>query len=175
MKRYFWSQWLIDVYIHIRSCREVTCKDMLFQILPTTGISSPGQSHRMVQWNVGPCECSVRAIGIQLVLKNGERRQVHPNVIWHLLFGWNLKFGSFGRDKSENYASQWIEMLRSFSQSTDLNSYRPISHTVCAFLHVLSKDLSLCLFYVWGECRRKWLFIKLFRKSVGRIGKKLPI
>ena len=78
--------------------------------------------------------------------RNRGSKQMHPNVIWHMIYGEKFKIWLIWKRQNDNYARQKIEIFYYVFQSTDLNSYRQISGIICTFFYVLSTNLFLCLF-----------------------------
>ena len=108
--------------------------------------------------------------------RNRGSKQMHPNVIWHMIYGEKFKIWLIWKRQNDNYARQKIEIFYYVFQSTDLNSYRQISGIICTFFFLCPqhKSIPVSVLNMREDYRRK-LFTKQVRKSVGRLEKTLSI
>lgn len=76
---------------------------------------------------------------------------MHPTVIWHIIYGEKFKIWLIWKRQNDNYVCQKIEIFHYVFQSTDLNSCRQISGTICTFFFMSLAQIYSCVCFKYVE------------------------
>lgn len=110
-------------------------------------VLAPKNDHYMEDYPVG--------------FRNRGSKQMHPNVIWHIIYGEKFKIWLIWKRQNDNYVCQKIEIFHYVFQSTDLNSCRQISGTICTFVFFMSlAQIYSCVCFKYERRLQKKTFYK---------------
>lgn len=109
-------------------------------------VLAPKNDHYMEDYPVG--------------FRNRGSKQMHPNVIWHIIYGEKFKIWLIWKRQNDNYVCQKIEIFHYVFQSTDLNSCRQISGTICTFFLMSLAQIYSCVCFKYERRLQKKTFYK---------------